>query len=438
MESVLYQAATRREDLLRNFYRIGRRAVSRTSPWAFAIPTGQRDPVAAAKLIETLAFGQVEIEQAAQAFEAGGKKYSAGTWVIRMQQPYSSFAKTLLERQSYPDLRLYPGGPPKRPYDVTAHTLPLLMGVQVDAIDSPVAVPLAPLSGEIPSKPRPLAIPARIGVYKSFVPAIDEGWTRWVLEQFGVPYHSAANSDILAGDLRRRFDALIFPDQRPASIVRGYRAGEMPEECTGGLGEKGAEALKRFVSDGGTLVFLNHSTQYATETFGLDVKNVVRGLSNTEFYSPGSLLNVTLDSNSPLTRGLPAEIAIWSEGSPAWDVPQGSPARVAARYPQSGILASGWLLGEKYLAGKAGADRLPHGLGPRHPVRHAPAIPRPELPDLPAPLQRPGAGAARNRGTAQAVRRRDGSGCPRLPRAAAHALMPPVPETPHAVESRWG
>ena len=278
MESVLYQAATRREDLLRNFYRIGRRAVSRTSPWAFAIPTGQRDPVAAAKLIQTLAFGQVEIEQAAQAFEAGGKKYSAGTWVIRMQQPYSSFAKTLLERQSYPDLRLYPGGPPKRPYDVTAHTLPLLMGVQVDAIDSPVAVPLAPLSGEFPSKPRPLAIPARIGVYKSFVPAIDEGWTRWVLEQFGVPYHSAANSDILAGDLRRRFDALIFPDQRPASIVRGYRAGEMPEEYTGGLGEKGAEALKRFVSDGGTLVFLNHSTQYATETFGLDVKNVVRGL----------------------------------------------------------------------------------------------------------------------------------------------------------------
>jgi hypothetical protein len=363
MESVLYQAATRREDLLRNFYRIGRRAVSRTSPWAFAIPTGQRDPVAAAKLIETLAFGQVEIEQAAQAFEAGGKKYSAGTWVIRMQQPYSSFAKTLLERQSYPDLRLYPGGPPKRPYDVTAHTLPLLMGVEVHTIDSPVAVPLAPLSGEIPSKPRPLAIPARIGVYKSFVPAIDEGWTRWVLEQFGVPYHSAANSDILAGDLRRRFDALIFPDQRPASIVRGYRAGEMPEECTGGLGEKGAEALKRFVSDGGTLVFLNHSTQYATETFGLDVKNVVRGLSNTEFYSPGSLLNVTLDSNSPLTRGLPAEIAIWSEGSPAWDVPEGSPARVAARYPQSGILASGWLLGEKYLAGKAALIDYPVGSG---------------------------------------------------------------------------
>ena len=83
-------------------------------------------------MLETLHFGQVEIEKAAEPFEAGGKQYKKGTFVIRMQQPYSSWAKTLLERQHYPDLRLYPGGPPKRPYDVTAQTLPLLMGVEVD------------------------------------------------------------------------------------------------------------------------------------------------------------------------------------------------------------------------------------------------------------------------------------------------------------------
>ncbi len=59
----------------------------------------------------------------------------AGDYVIPMQQPYSGYAKALLERQHYPDLRLYPDGPPQRPYDVTAHTLPLLFGVDVKFVE---------------------------------------------------------------------------------------------------------------------------------------------------------------------------------------------------------------------------------------------------------------------------------------------------------------
>ena len=72
----------------------------RTTPAAFFISFAQPDPGSARKLLDTLAFGLVEIEKAADAY------------VIRMQQPYSSFAKTLLEKQEYPDQRLYPGGPP--------------------------------------------------------------------------------------------------------------------------------------------------------------------------------------------------------------------------------------------------------------------------------------------------------------------------------------
>ena len=116
-ESILYQAATRREDLLRNFYRIGKRAVERTSPFAFWIPADQRDPGATRKLVETLEFGMVEVE-----------RLPGGGYLVPMRQPYSGFAKTLLEHQHYPDLRMYPGGPPKRPYDVTAHTLPAADG----------------------------------------------------------------------------------------------------------------------------------------------------------------------------------------------------------------------------------------------------------------------------------------------------------------------
>jgi hypothetical protein len=142
LESCLYQAAIRREDLLRNFYEIGKRAVERKVPLSYVVPARQFDPGATAKMLETLQFGAVDIDEATAPFTADGKQYEKGTYVIRMQQPYSSFAKTLLERQNYPDLRVYPGGPPKRPYDVTAQTLPLLMGVDVQAITKNIAAPL--------------------------------------------------------------------------------------------------------------------------------------------------------------------------------------------------------------------------------------------------------------------------------------------------------
>ena len=82
------------------FYRIGQRAVDRKSPFAFVIAGMQQDPGAAKKLLETLAFGLVEIERSGGGLEAGGKHYPPGSYVIRMRQPYSSFAKTLLERSA--------------------------------------------------------------------------------------------------------------------------------------------------------------------------------------------------------------------------------------------------------------------------------------------------------------------------------------------------
>ncbi len=409
-ESCLYQAAVRRADLLRAFHGIGRRAVKRTSPYAFVVPASQRDPGSARKLMETLAFGMIEVERAGSEFIADGTTFAAGDYVIRMQQPYSSWAKTLLEVQDYPDMRQYPGGPPKRPYDVTAHTLPLLMGVEVATVKDRFEAPLdsagsfifdlkgrRPADGGLAASDidswkevnriwreegavwrdeltgdffarRPDGIDTlevkapRVGLYRSWVPSMDEGWTRWTLEQFGFEYTRITNDMVLDGNLQDAFDVIVFPDQSASSLEQGYRRGSMPEEYTGGLNNRAAASLKSFLAGGGTLVFFNRSTEYAINNMGIDASNVVSTLRNSQYYSPGSLLSVRLERH-PLTYGLPRNIAIWSQGSPVFAAGRPRQARTVARYPDTDILASGWLLGENHLTGRAALLEVPFGKG---------------------------------------------------------------------------
>jgi hypothetical protein len=389
-ESLLHNAAVNREDMLRNFYRVGQHQVDRTSPAAIVISKNQRDPGATRRMLQTLAFGGVEMMRS-----------ETGDYVISMHQPYSGYAKALLEPQHYPNLLLYPGGPPQRPYDATAHTLPLLFGVEVKFVDQPVAqrfsaddlrdppsraiykasdtdawkaVNTAWAAGKpvwrqedgdfaVTSQPgsgwREVKRP-RIGLYKSWMADIDEGWTRWLFEQFGFVYTSLRNADIQTGNLRARFDSIVLADEQANAIENGHPPGTMPQEFTGGLGTKGTEALREFARAGGTLVFLNRASEYAIEKFGIKAKNVVANLPAQEYYSPGSLLNVKLDLRDPLTRGLPESIAIWSEGSPVWNV---ETEEAVAKYPGSGVLASGWLLGETHITGKTALIHAHYGAG---------------------------------------------------------------------------
>jgi hypothetical protein len=325
-----------------------------------------------------------------------------------MRQPWSAWAKTLLERQKYPDLREYPGGPPKRPYDVTAQTLPLLMGVDVATADVGIVGTLARVrqfpfvvfahmppgvfsasnsdtwrrvaetwksggnvyrkleTGEFmltPTAGFDLVKRPRVGLYRSFVPNMDEGWTRWILEQFGWPYESVGNTPIQGGRLIERFDAIVFPDQRASAIANGYAPGSMPEEYAGGLGVKGAEALKQFLADGGRLIFLNQSGGYAASQLGIKVRDSLEGVATSDVYCPGSLLNVQSESADPALAGLPERFTVWNESSPVWVPLEGAQAKVLLRYATAGVLASGWLLGEKYYAGKPALLEVRAGKG---------------------------------------------------------------------------
>jgi hypothetical protein len=140
--ALLANAAKNRAFWVENFYRVNQRAVEGWDAWpdAWVIPAEQANAptalgepvrsVALSHVLRILTMGDVEVHRATAPFSAGGRQYPAGTFVIPMRQPYASFAQTMLEVQEYPDLREYPGGPPRRPYDVTAHTLPLLMNVE--------------------------------------------------------------------------------------------------------------------------------------------------------------------------------------------------------------------------------------------------------------------------------------------------------------------
>jgi hypothetical protein len=355
-------------------YRVLERAVRGWEGWpyAFVIPTANQDQAALGTLLAVLRRGQVEVRVAREAFTLNGSRYSPGTWVVVLRQPFAAFAKALLERQQYPDLREYPGGPPQRPYDVTAHTLPLLMGVRVVTAPDSLAVPLAaPAEWPTPTYraaglsqgTRGRNAP-RLGVYRSWAPVMDEGWTRWVLDAYDIPYARVTDSLVRAGDLGGRFDAIILPAQSPRGIIEGLPR-RYPARYAGGLGQAGIQALRDFVDGGGTLIALNEACAFAIGALDLPVTDVLASLSPREFFAPGSLLRLHLDTAQTLARSLPEETAAWFEGGSAFESRDPARARAIGRYGTlaADVLLSGWILGAEHIAGKAGLVEVRRGRG---------------------------------------------------------------------------
>ncbi|MFL6333212.1 MAG: M14 family zinc carboxypeptidase [Pyrinomonadaceae bacterium] len=373
---LLKHAARNREAWLKRFYAIGKEAVRPRRPgelFAFLIPPSQNRSV----LLDILRRAGVEVETSRR-FTVGGKKYGPETVVVPMAQPYGAFAKALLERQQYPDLR-DESGHPIAPYDVTAHTLSLLMNVEAQPVYAPFTpVPSGIRVGETSAPVRPSEARAKKpALYKSHVPSMDEGWTRWVLENHpaskesphtALEYASLDDAEIRAGNLFAKYDAIIIPDQAPRAILEGYRKGSMPEELTGGLGKEGVKALREFVEQGGTLVALNEASDFAIEQLNLPVRDVTADLKHTEFYCPGSILRTVLDTTHPLAKGMPRESIAWVEDSPVFEIKSDPLAlnrvKVVARYPETGTpLLSGWLLGAERIRGKAALVEVGIGKG---------------------------------------------------------------------------
>jgi hypothetical protein len=365
---LLKHAARNRDAWLKRFYAIGKEAVRPRRAGelqGFMIPLTAN----ASELTDILQRGGVETRFVEPPPLRNGRPApNPPYYYVPLAQPYGAFAKALLEAQHYPDLRDAEGHP-IAPYDVTAHTLTLLMNVPVEPVYKPIRVGRL-VRGQKAVMTGPHNIPdvPRTAIYKSHVPSIDEGWTRWVFETNLKWYSSLEDAEARAGNLRAKYDTIVIPDQSPRSILDGYRKGSMPEELTGGLGKEGVKALREFVEQGGTLVTLNDASDFAIEQFNLPLRDVTEGLKRTEFYCPGSILRTILDTTHPLAKGMPRESVAWVEDSPVFEIKSDPAAlarvKVIARYPDSGTpLLSGWLLGAEKIRGKAALVEVGLGRG---------------------------------------------------------------------------
>jgi Zinc carboxypeptidase len=451
--SVLDTAARYRETLLYNRYQAARDNIKRYAqepPFAYVIPSVQTDAPEGHLLAHIMQENGITMRESLAGFKANDREYPAGSWVILMNQPYSAMAKELFEVQRYPAALFTESQKPvDLPYDVTGWTLPLQMGVRVDAISDPltedqlahlkqvndVDPPPAEVSGAgatfvashrtnnsfklvndvlasggsvafateetrtpegmekgaiviggigraaIGDLSKKYAVSvvaadkapehsiaihkARVGLYRPWDPSIDEGWTRWILEQYGFAPVSLYNADMRSGGLRDRVDVLILPDMSQREMMEGFREGIVPGQYSGGLGEEGLDNLRDFVRQGGTLLAFNETAATLVPLLSLPVNNVLEGAKPDKFFCSGALLRVELNATDrPVTWGLPSEPVVMFERGPAFTTNANFHGAVLARYPQdSNPLESGLLLHPETIEDKIAALEVPYGNG---------------------------------------------------------------------------
>ncbi|UCC39516.1 MAG: peptidase M14 family protein [Candidatus Aminicenantes bacterium] len=203
----------------------------------------------------------------------------------------------------------------------------------------------------------------RFGMYHRYWGGnMDEGWTRFLLEQFSFPYTSLMDAEIKKGDLIKKYDVIILPDDLTGMITGEIppryrrRLSAVPPEYRSGIGKVGVEAVKAFVENGGTLVTLGGACSFAIDKFGLNVRNSVANTSSKEFFCPGSTLKATFDNKHPLAYGMPSEGLVLFRSSMVFEITPGQnneDYKTVVRYIDRDILRSGWLIGEEHLSNKA-------------------------------------------------------------------------------------
>jgi len=314
----------------------------------------------------------------------------AGSYIIFLNQPYRQDVLALFEPQIYPD-RITANGEAERPYDVAGWTLPMMMGVESLAVMSireaenerkltliknenevrrDLGLPL--WIGEKSPIANPIKPGVRIGIYQAARGNMDEGWTRYVFDTFNAPYQSLRDAAINDTNLRANFDAVVLPSDRAREPAAD--SGPPAAEGAAGISDSGFKNLARFVEDGGTLICFDGSCGSLIRKWKLPLRNVLEGLRSSEFYCPGSILRISVDTSNPIARTMAKDVDAYFIGSsafeitntpkPVFDAPQTPwPTRVIARYAKENVLRSGWLLGEDKIKDRVALAEVTMGKG---------------------------------------------------------------------------
>lgn len=445
-------------------------------PRGYIIPANQPDFSSAVKFINALIRTGIQIQQATADFSVAGKKYPAGSYVVKLDQSFRPHILDMFEPQDHPNDFQYPGGPPIKPYDAAGWTLAYLMNVKFDRVldgfDGPfkklpygelqspeghvngagsagyvlsakannsfIAVNDLLASGVevyrlpngagnksgieagaffVPASAKAKSLldksakdlslevtglskkpatamtkvsPMRIGLWDTYGGSMPSGWVRWLMEQYHFPMTVIYPQDIDAGNLKQKFDVIVFVTRAIPPMTGNdndiFRAleREPKEETTPAeyrarlgriTGSKSVPQLKAFLEAGGNVVTIGSSTNLAYH-LGLPVKNALVEMTNSgqerplpgeKYYIPGSVLQVSLDSTQQATWGMPSQADVYFDASPVFKV---APEAIAkgvvtplAWFATNKPLRSGWAWGQAYLQDGVAAFMAPVGAG---------------------------------------------------------------------------
>ena len=439
-QSLVRMAAEMRGDIVRSMVQVARTQIANGVGQQYVIDSKQRDPAAAYALVQVLRRGAVDVLGDDDAVRASG-----GSWIVPLNQPYAAHVRDLFEEQKWPPSagdRPYDVAGWTLPYQMgvtvrretatqsTAATsgaaakcgLPgggnvtldlrdsrafpatfaaLSKGVRVDMYraqdNASVTLPSSFAKGYTPDggwcgvstlasgsgERTRLTKSVRVALYKPWTASMDEGWTRWLFDQQGVPYANATDSVIKAGNLRANFDVLIIPDMSLREAKSGLGNTTAPAEYAGGLGADGVKAIGDFVAAGGVLMTFDRGSELAVEAVpGMPVRRISPqsrapardgrarddssgAAAGANVVAPGSILRTISAPGHRLTMGMPDTVPVYFTNSTAFEVAQDARVEVPLRYPSdvASLLMSGYLAGGEAIAGKAAAVDVAVGAG---------------------------------------------------------------------------